>query len=542
MLPPSYLDAMPDAFVQLAQQVEDEILQDVARRIGKMGTLTETADWQLWRYQQTEAVRENVVKLLAKYSGKSEATIRRLLKEAATEAMEREDSIYYHYNLEPTPFEESAALNNLLNAGARQTCGTWRNLTATTANTVSGAFERTLDVAWGKVATGAFDYKTAVKQAVDSLADDMPEITYPSGHTDTLEVAARRAVLTGVNQTAGKLQEARMDEMNVEFVETSAHGGARPSHAEWQGRRFHRGGAVDYLGKHYPDFEQATGYGTGAGLCGWNCRHTFFAVFPELGDPPTWTEESLQELNARNIEYNGKLYTQYEVNQMQRARERNVRKWKKRYLAESAAGSDTTDSAVRLRTAREELKNFVSTTGGRLDSSRTSTAKFGRSQSSKASAQSVRYFKDWSSSIGLRSPESLAEYYDIKYNKKEQWPVLRRDIDTLTDISKKDWTDEFKAKAVDTFYNFKSAGVEISDHGVSRFLLRSKGSKGFEPFTADDIILQMRRQPNYIQEDGRKVRFYDGRAIICNEEGVIISIVPRKNAKSDWREYIESLE
>lgn len=385
MLPPSYLDAMPDAFVQLAQQVEDEILQDVARRIGKMGTLTETADWQLWRYQQTEAVRENVVKLLAKYSGKSEATIRRLLKEAATEAMEREDAIYYHYNLEPTPFEESAALNNLLNAGARQTCGTWRNLTATTANTVSGAFERTLDVAWGKVATGAFDYKTAVKQAVDSLADEMPEITYPSGHTDSLEVAARRAVLTGVNQTAGKLQEARMDEMNVEFVETSAHGGARPSHAEWQGRRFHRGGAVDYLGKHYPDFEQATGYGTGAGLCGWNCRHTFFAVFPELGDPPTWTEESLQELNARNIEYNGKLYTQYEVNQMQRARERNVRKWKKRYLAESAAGSDTTDSAVRLRAARQSLNEFAKATGGRVDSARTSVPKFGRSEAGRAS-------------------------------------------------------------------------------------------------------------------------------------------------------------
>lgn len=390
MLPPSYLDAMPDAFVQLAQQVEDEILQDVARRIGKMGTLTETADWQLWRYQQTEAVRENVVKLLAKYSGKSEATIRRLLKEAATEAMEREDAIYYHYNLEPTPFEESAALNNLLDAGARQTCGTWRNLTATTANTVSGAFERTLDVAWGKVATGAFDYKTAVKQAVDSLADEMPEITYPSGHTDSLEVAARRAVLTGVNQTAGKLQEARMDEMNVEFVETSAHGGARPSHAEWQGRRFHRGGAVDYLGKHYPDFEQATGYGTGAGLCGWNCRHTFFAVFPELGDPPTWTEESLQELNARNIEYNGKLYTQYEVNQMQRARERNVRKWKKRYLAESAAGSDTTDSAVRLKAARQSLSEFAKATGGRVDSARTSVHGFGRSASSKA-AWAVRH-------------------------------------------------------------------------------------------------------------------------------------------------------
>lgn len=409
MLPPSYLDAMPDAFVQLAQQVEDEILQDVARRIGKMGTLTETADWQLWRYQQTEAVRENVVKLLAKYSGKSEATIRRLLKEAATEAMEREDAIYYHYNLEPTPFEESAALNNLLNAGARQTCGTWRNLTATTANTVSGAFERTLDVAWGKVATGAFDYKTAVKQAVDSLADEMPEITYPSGHTDSLEVAARRAVLTGVNQTAGKLQEARMDEMNVEFVETSAHGGARPSHAEWQGRRFHRGGAVDYLGKHYPDFEQATGYGTGAGLCGWNCSHTFFAVFPELGDPPTWTEESLQELNARNIEYNGKLYTQYEVNQMQRARERNVRKWKKRYLAESAAGSDTTDSAVRLKAARQSLSEFAKATGGRVDSARVSVPKFGRSEASKAGWAAKDYEKQQKDAIIIENLRTAAK-------------------------------------------------------------------------------------------------------------------------------------
>lgn len=384
MLPPSYLDQMPDAFVQLWQQVEEQILQDVARRIGKMDKVTATANWQLWRYQQTEALRNDVVKLLAKYTGKSEAAIRRLLLQAATEAMEREDAIYYHYDMEPMPFEESAALNNLLDAGARQTCGTWQNLTATTANTVTGAFERTLDAAWLKVSTGAFDYKTAVKQAVDSLADDMPMVTYPSGHKDSIEVAARRAVLTGVNQTTGKLQVARMDEMGCEFVETTAHGGARPSHAEWQGRRFHRGGAMDYKGKHYPDFEAATGYGTGAGLCGWNCRHTFFAVFPELGDPPQWTQEQLQELNARNIEYNGKKYTAYEISQMQRARERNVRRWKKRYLAEDAAGLDTTDSAVRLKAARQSLAEFAQATGGRVDSARTSVPKFGRSEASRA--------------------------------------------------------------------------------------------------------------------------------------------------------------
>ncbi|MFV8822481.1 phage minor capsid protein [Faecalibacterium sp. 9] len=385
MLPPSYLDRMPDAFVQLWQQVEDEILQDVARRIGKMDAVTPTANWQLWRYQQTEALRNDVVKLLAKYTGKSEAAIRRLLLQAATEAMEREDAIYYHYDKEPQPFEESTALNNLLDAGARQTCGTWQNLTATTANTVTGAFERTLDAAWLKVSTGAFDYKAAVKQAVDSLADDMPMVTYPSGHKDSIEVAARRAVLTGVNQTTGKLQVARMDEMGCEFVETTAHGGARPSHAEWQGRRFHRGGAVDYKGRHYPDFEAATGYGTGAGLCGWNCRHTFFAVFPELGDPPQWTQEQLRELNARDIEWNGKKYTAYEISQMQRARERNVRRWKKRYLAEDAAGLDPTDAAVRLRAARQSLAEFAQATGGRVDSARVSVPKFGRSEAGRAS-------------------------------------------------------------------------------------------------------------------------------------------------------------
>ena len=426
MLPPSYLDRMPDAFVQLWQQVEEQILQDVARRIGKMDKVTAAANWQLWRYQQTEALRNDVVKLLAKYSGKSETAIRKLLLQAATEAMEREDAIYYHYDMEPTPFEESAALNNLLDAGARQTCGTWQNITATTANTVTGAFERTLDAAWLKVSTGAFDYKTAVKQAVDSLADEMPMVTYPSGHKDSIEVAARRAVLTGVNQTTGKLQVARADEMGVAFFETTAHGGARPSHAEWQGRRFHRGGAVDYKGRHYPDFEAATGYGTGAGLCGWNCRHTFFAVFPELGDPPQWTQEQLQELNARNIEWNGKKYTAYEISQMQRARERNVRRWKKRYLAEDAAGLDATDSAVRLKAARQSLAEFAQATGGRVDSARVSVPKFGRSEASRASAKSQAHHTDWLKSINAQSTSlnTVAKYYDARYNNTEEYRLL----------------------------------------------------------------------------------------------------------------------
>ena len=115
--------------------------------------------------------------------------------------------------------------------------------------------------------------------------------------------------------------------------------------------------------------DHASGF-WGAGLCGWNCCHTFFALFPELGDPPAWTRDQLEELNARNIEYNGKRYTRYEISQMQRARELNVRRWKKRYLAETVAGVDTTALTKatvyeKIVDARTQLSNTYVPTGGR---------------------------------------------------------------------------------------------------------------------------------------------------------------------------------
>lgn len=154
--------------------------------------------------------------------------------------------------------------------------------------------------------------------------------------------------------------------------------------------------------------DHASGF-WGAGLCGWNCRHTFFAVFPELGDPPAWTRDQLEELNARNIEYNGNQYTRYEINQMQRARERNVRRWKKRYLAETEAGVDTTDSAVRLKAARQSLAEFVKATGGHVDSARVSVPKFGRSEGSKAAWAAKITPNDFkiSRGIGARAKTTL---------------------------------------------------------------------------------------------------------------------------------------
>ena len=390
MLTPDYLENVPAPMMQLWQQVEEDILKDVARRIGKMGTLTATADWQLWRREQVRLCNREVLKILAKYTGKSTAQLRKIFQEAAAKALEEDDLLYRSAGLDPPDPNTDQALLNLLNAGYQQTAGSWQNLTATTANTVSGQLEAALDRAWLQVSSGAFDYQTSIRRAVNDLAKNMAGVTYPTGHRDTLEVAVRRAVLTGVNQTAGKLQIARMDEMDWAFVETSAHAGARPSHARWQGRQFHRGGAVTYRGKHYPDFEQATGYGTGAGLCGWNCRHGFFAIDPDLDPRPAYTEEELAALDAKDIEYRGKKYSRYQINQRQRALERHVRAAKKVWLAEDAAGLDSTQSAVRLRQARQDLAQFVKDTGGRNDSSRTFVSGFSRSQASRATAQAKR--------------------------------------------------------------------------------------------------------------------------------------------------------
>lgn len=315
-------------------------------------------------------MQTDTVNTLAKYTKRSRTEMRRLLTAAGTETLAADDAIHRAAGKSPLPVNESPALLNLLNAGYRQTLGSWQNLTATTASTVTGELEQRLDRAWLQVSSGAFDYGTAIRRTVDDLADGMKYVTYPTGHRDTLEVAVRRCVLTGVNQTAGKLQLARMEELGCEYVEVSAHEGARPTHAVWQGKIYHVGGAVTLDSVRYEDFAAATGYGTGAGLCGWNCRHNFFPFYPGVS-APNYTPERLAALNAKSVPYGGQRYTRYEISQMRRALERRVRKYQRRFLAEDAAGLDTGQTAAKLTAARKSLAAFVQATGGKPDEGRT---------------------------------------------------------------------------------------------------------------------------------------------------------------------------
>ena len=383
MLPPDYLDSLPDSVLDLFRRVEEDILADMARRIVKTASITDTAKWQEWRLRQLGETRKTIRYHLQRLTGKTQGELNALFQAAGGQALYYDDQIYRAVGLTPGKVNDSPALLNLLRAGAKQTQKTFQNLTQTTANTAANQFERVLDRAWLQISSGAFDYKTAIRRAIKDLAGaGLQAIQYPTGHTDALDVAVRRAVLTGVNQTAAKLSEARAEEMGCDLVETTAHPGARPDHVRWQGKVFSRSGKS----RNYPDFVRSTGYGTGPGLCGWNCRHSFFPYFEGLSES-AHPRSKLREYEKKNVQYNGKTLSYYDATQQQRYIERQVRRWKREYLMMDAAGMDTAQASAKLAKWRDAEKDFCRQTGLDRDGFRSQTEGFGRSQAAKARAQ-----------------------------------------------------------------------------------------------------------------------------------------------------------
>ena len=378
MLPPDYLEHAPDEVLRLVEQAQEDILADMARRIAKVGTFTETAVWQEWRLEQPALTREEIIARLAKLTGKTKAELRRLFKEAASFGLKEDDAIYTAAGLSPAPANASPVLLQLLNAGLRQTLDTFQNLTRTTANTATGQFEQALDRAWAQVTSGAFDAPTAIRRAVKDLAQaGLSAIVYPTGHRDTLEVATRRAVLTGVGKTTGEIALARAEEMGCDLMEITAHPGARPEHAVWQGKIVSLSGRPGYLSL------EDIGYGTGPGFKGWNCRHDWFPFYEGVSES-AYPREKLAEYDRQTVEYNGQQLSYYDATQRQRGIERNVRRWKREYTMLEAAGQDTTEAAAKLAKWRAVEKDFCKQTGLPRDSARTQVHGFGRSQASRA--------------------------------------------------------------------------------------------------------------------------------------------------------------
>lgn len=422
MLGPDYLRDLPEPVLALWRQAEEDILREMARRLQSMDYWVPSAQWQYEKLREAGRTEAEILRILSRYTGRTEAALRQLMQEAAAKALKSDAAIHEAAGKDVPDFRDSQVLRDKLTAGFLATRGTMRNLTRTTARTATGQFEAALDRAWMQVTSGAFSHQQAVLHAIDSLAKEgIDAIRYPSGHRDTIETAVRRAVVTGVNQTALRCQEALSDELDCDLVEVTAHEGARPSHAVWQGKIYSRSGES----KKYPKLSDATGYGTGAGLGGWNCRHSFHPWYE--GTPRTWTEEQLEKLKEKDITYDGEKLTEYEASQKQRYIERQLRRWKREYAAREAAGEDTGPAAAKIQAWNAKQKDFLNQTGLKRQSSREEAAGWTGRKATEASRQANENHRAWLKSIGADETtlKTLDNYYAGKYDNSPEYELLR---------------------------------------------------------------------------------------------------------------------
>lgn len=369
-LDPRLLLSLPQSLVDMYGLVEIDILTDMARRISTYDFFIPSAQHQMQKLEELGAERNEIIAKLSALTGKTQEEIIDLLTEAGEVAIA--DDVEYYKAAEvyaPNLIDKKALYANL-NNGLIQTQLAFKNITKTTASTATGQFERALDRAWTQINVGGMDYTTAIRNAIKDLAENgVGAIEYKSGRIDNIEVAVRRAIVTGANQTAIKTQETLADELGIDLVETTAHGGARPEHAKWQGKCYSRNGRKVIDGVVYEDLAKATRYGKADGLCGVNCRHSFRPYVH--GTARTWNEKQLAKLDEKNIEYNGEKYTEYEASQIQRGLERNIRKQKRTVAALEAAGQDASAERKNLRDAQKAYTDFTKQTGIRKQQART---------------------------------------------------------------------------------------------------------------------------------------------------------------------------
>ena len=328
MLEPHYLQQIADGAEQIASELHEYIIQQIIDRMmarigrGESYLLTSSDRWRIEVLQDAGYLLEDITAELAKYTKRQEKEIKAAMEGAGVKALEYDDKIYKAAGLSPMPLAQSPALIRLMERNYNATLGEWRNYTRSTAQAAQRLFMNECDLTYNKVMSGAVAYNQAVREAVEAAVSNGVYVTYPTGHKDTIEVATARAVRTGIAQAAGDISIRRMEEMDWDIILVSAHIGARTgdggqnpgNHLWWQGQFYSRTGRD----KRFPDFYERTGYGTGEGLSGYNCRHSFGS-----GDGVNNPYKDIQTADNIRME---------KLEQRQRTLERRVRKTKREVM------------------------------------------------------------------------------------------------------------------------------------------------------------------------------------------------------------------
>lgn len=372
---PPVLDALPEELAELFRALEIAMLEEICSRLKAADELNEVTVQDIRALRSHGINLKEIEKAIRKTSGISETKLNELLDDV----VERNQK-YYTELIDLAHITQPETLVSVEDTWAiyEQTKQTLRNITRSMGFLVDAgrtmlppakAYQWALDNAVMQVQSGAINYNQAIKTAVKQLADSgLKVVDYESGHRDQIDVAARRAVMTGVNQICAKYTEQSAQYLETPYFEVSAHAGARDkpgpspwsSHKDWQGKVYSiRAGDI------YPNIYEVCGLGAVDGLEGANCRHRR-NVWVEGVSERTYTDEQLQHIDdGLGCEYDGKKYTAYESTQMQRRIERTMRKQKRLKTAYEAAGltGDAITANIKLRRLNAKYKAFSAAAG-----------------------------------------------------------------------------------------------------------------------------------------------------------------------------------
>lgn len=356
MLSPRYLDGLSDEITEIYSQLETDILQDMARRLARLGKVTDATKWQSQMLAEAGGLKKNIRKILAKY----DRAIVRQIEDTFTEALETSAKNDNRIFKTATGRTVSAPNAQAMLSTIQKCHSDLSRLTLTTAATTETQFVQQANRVYMQTQSGAFDYDTAMKTAADELSKrGITTVQYENGKpvTRTIESAVRMNILTSINQTAANQTLSNAEELGVEKFEVSAHTGARPEHEAWQGKIFTK-----------KELYSVCGLGSVTGLCGINCRHSFYPYFDGMEEH--YTQKDLDEMADEKVKFNGKEMTRYEGEQKLRQIERSIRKYKRKALTQEAAGVDNTEARRKLGEWQAAARDFTKQTGIARDRAR----------------------------------------------------------------------------------------------------------------------------------------------------------------------------
>lgn len=306
---------------QIYADLEIDIIEEIAIRIVNFGYANTVVINDLRIAQEMGFLYQDIITLVAEYNNTTVEEVSRIFYEAGEKSLKFDDKIYKEAGLNPVPLQQSESIKQVINATIQRTSGNLQNLCMTTANTAQTQFYNAINKAYMFTSTGVKSYTQAILDEIKNISKQGAMIQYPSGARRSVESAVRMNVITAINQNCGKLQELRADELGWDLMELTAHSGARPEHANWQGKIVSLSGQRGYLSK------RDIGYGTAKGFKGVNCRHDWYPYFK--GSSRTYTQEQLNSWKNEKVTYNGKKISKYEATQIQRRMERKIRNDKK---------------------------------------------------------------------------------------------------------------------------------------------------------------------------------------------------------------------